>query len=150
LLHGVIEETLRLYPPVPITLRLAANDTTMQGHLIPKGTRVALDFYALNRITRAWGADSEAFIPERWIDEESQKKRLFDRQGQSHLSFYWGKHHCIGIEVGRAEMRCAIAGLIGRFGIDLVHPNFELKEAGMIGQRPVDKIYLNLTAIEGW
>ncbi|KAJ6009054.1 hypothetical protein N7522_004070 [Penicillium canescens] len=150
LLHGVCEETLRLHPAVPTTLRFATRDTSVQGKHIPKGTKIVVDFYALNRMTNTWGADSDAFVPERWLADESQEHRFFNRQGRPHLSFSWGNHNCIGVEVGRAEMRCAIAGLIGRFAMELVKPDLEFKEAGMIGMRSVDKIDIRITPIEGW
>jgi cytochrome P450 len=42
LLNGVCNETLRLYPTVPITIRDAVVDTSILGQFIPKGTQVLL------------------------------------------------------------------------------------------------------------
>ncbi|KAF3397772.1 Cytochrome P450 94A1 [Penicillium rolfsii] len=149
LLHGVCEETMRLYPMIPSTLRVATRETTVQGEHIPKGTHVLLDFYALNRDKDIWGEDSDAFIPERWIDD-AQRHRFFNSEGKSHFTFSAGDRHCIGREVARAELRCVMAGLIGRFSMELVHPEQEFHEAGAIGPRSTQPIYVRLRSIEGW
>ena len=77
ILNAVCNETLRLYPAIPATIREAVRDTylpiktdagTIQRR-IPKGTRVQLTPWAVNRSTEIWGPDAGEFVPERWLGE---------------------------------------------------------------------------------
>ncbi|OJD40427.1 cytochrome p450 [Diplodia corticola] len=69
-LNGVCNETTRLYPTVPVTLRDAVRDTRVGGQRVPRGTQVLLSPWAVNRSPALWGADAESFRPERWIDDD--------------------------------------------------------------------------------
>ncbi|KAJ6027456.1 cytochrome P450 [Penicillium canescens] len=147
LLHGVVEEVLRLYPTIPTTLRVALHDTCIQGMHIPKGTNIVVDFHGLNRDRAVWGQDADAFKPERWLDGD---RRLVTHHGQTHLSFSSGAHNCIGREVARATIRCVIVALVGRFVMELVHPEREIQEAGASAMRSIHKVEIKLKPIEGW
>jgi len=70
-LHAFCMEVLRLYSPVTLTLRITARTTTIQGHVIPKGTRVILGISALNQDKALWGADASEFNPDRWLSLSS-------------------------------------------------------------------------------
>ena len=48
-LTAVCNETLRLYPTVPITVRDAVHNTTILGHPIPRNTQILLVPWAINR-----------------------------------------------------------------------------------------------------
>ena len=78
--HAVINETLRLFPPVPINVRetrehgvvLPPSDptypsTSAEPIYIPGGT-VIMYFPMLTQRNKAlWGEDAEEFKPERWL-----------------------------------------------------------------------------------
>lgn len=66
-LHAVCQEVLRVYAPVPVTLREAVVDTTIQGEFIPKGSVVMLAIWAINTNKELWGADADDFNPDRWM-----------------------------------------------------------------------------------
>ena len=70
LLNGVCQEVLRLFPTVPATIRESIRDTTVAGTFIPKGTRIVLVPYAINRSPEFWGSTGDEFLPERWIDTD--------------------------------------------------------------------------------
>ena len=149
LLNSVCEEVLRLYPAIPMTMRITLRDTTIQGERIPKGTHIFVDFHALNRSRDIWGTNGDDFVPERWLDD-TLHHRFVNNQGRPHLAFSSGHRSCIGREVARAELRCTIAGLVGRFAMELVHPDRDFYEAGSISMRSVQKIDMRLRPIEGW
>lgn len=69
LLNGICNETLRLFPTVPITMRIAVRDTTLLDHPIPRGTEIMVSPWAVNRSKELWGQDAEKFVPERWIED---------------------------------------------------------------------------------
>lgn len=68
-------ETLRLYPVVPINARYANKDTTIprgggkDGNspiFVPKGSTVEYGVHVMHRRKDLWGADADEFRPERW------------------------------------------------------------------------------------
>lgn len=68
-------ETLRLYPVVPINARYAFKDATLPTGggpdgkspiFIPKASSVEYSVHILHRRKDLWGPDAEDFIPERW------------------------------------------------------------------------------------
>jgi cytochrome P450 len=74
-LQWCMNETLRLFPTVPLNSRRSIKDTTLpQGGgpdglsplFVPKGTEVNYSVYAMHRNEAFWGPDAAKFVPERW------------------------------------------------------------------------------------
>jgi len=70
-LHAVCNEVLRLHPPAGLTKRVAAKDTSILGHHVPKGTDVVIVMRAINHSKELWGDDAAEFRPERWLESSS-------------------------------------------------------------------------------
>lgn len=80
-LDGIVKETFRLYPSLPLMVRTANKATTLPLHFpvrsrsgeptstiaIPKGTQVIISILAANRHQGMWGADANEWRPERWL-----------------------------------------------------------------------------------
>ncbi|KAG2153237.1 cytochrome P450, partial [Suillus clintonianus] len=80
-LDGVVKETLRLYPSLPVMGRVTSKATTLPLHFptrsrsggytsavaIPKGTFTIISILAANRHRGVWGADANEWRPERWL-----------------------------------------------------------------------------------
>lgn len=84
-------ETLRLRPTTPRAKRRAEADTTVAGRFVPRDSLVVLDLAAGNRDPRYFGANPDAFDPDRDVDP------AVPRWG---LSFGAGAHQCPGRTVG--------------------------------------------------
>jgi cytochrome P450 len=74
-LQWCMNETLRLFPTVPLNSRRSVKDTTLPRGggsdglspvFVPKDTEVNYSVYATHRNKAIWGPDAEKFIPERW------------------------------------------------------------------------------------
>ena len=63
-LNAFCRETLRLFPPIALTIRAANKDTEICGQFIPKGTTVILPPWAVNTSRKLWGPDAREFNPE--------------------------------------------------------------------------------------
>lgn len=157
LLNGVCQEVLRLYPTVPATVREAVRDTVVAGTLIPRGTRITLCPYAINRSPHFWGANSEEFLPERWIDDNTDEKGGHGKSVNHHggaptnfaqITFLHGPRSCIGKDFARAELRCAVAGVVGRFVLELQRPDEEIHIAGAVTTKPREGMHLKMTTVE--
>lgn len=163
-LHGVCEETLRLYPTVPATVREAIRDTTVAGHRIPAGTRFVLVPYAINRHPNHW-PDAHRVVPERWIDEvhaedggngsgSTTTTRRPNKTGGTttnfaELTFLHGPRACIGRDFAKAELRCAVAGVVGKYEMEL-HTDEEPRVQGVITMKPEGGMYLRFKPISTW
>lgn len=80
-LRACLNESLRLYPVVPLNSREALEDTIlprgggedgMAPIFIPKGGLVSWNLWALHRRKDYFGEDAEDFRPERWLDGEEE------------------------------------------------------------------------------
>lgn len=112
-LDQVIKETLRLYPAIWISMRLAVEPFSFGGYDFDAGTFVGLSRYLTHRMPEFF-ADPEAFKPER-----------FDPQhGESHppyvyLPFGAGDRICPGADFAVMEGKVIMARLLRRFSLSL-------------------------------
>jgi len=144
-LNAVCNETLRLYPTIPVSARVASRDTTIAGHFIPKGTISYVVPWAINRSPALWGCDSEKFVPERWIDESGRTTMNGGADSNyAFLTFLHGPRSCIGERFARAELRALIAAFVGCFEMRMADPNEEVIAGGTITSKPVNGMKLEL------
>jgi cytochrome P450 len=104
---AIVEESLRLDPPVALLPRMCAQDTRVGDVPIAAGTPLLFGIAAAGR-DPAVHADPDRF------DAERPARRL--------LSFGHGVHFCLGSHLARREMEVAIGALLKRF------PNMILAE----------------------
>lgn len=96
LLSAVCQETLRLYPTVPITGRLSIRDTVIGNVRVPKDTFVVLSPWAINRNRKFWGETAEDFVPDRWINPDgSSNKNGGAKSNYSQITFLHGPRSCL-------------------------------------------------------
>lgn len=154
-LNGVCNETLRLYPTVPVTMRIAIRDSTILGKPIPRGTEVLISPWAINRNPKLWGPDADAFKPERWIDVGEDGTQKPNNSGgvdsnYCQLTFLHGPRSCIGQNFAKAELRCLIAAFVKAFEWEMIDPQEEIIPAGVITIKPKSGLHLKLRPLEGW
>ncbi len=92
----LVEELLRLEPPVQLTQRFALEPVVLGGHRIPAGSLLTLLLAAANR-------DPSVFA-------DPDDLRL-DRDTNPHLAFGAGAHFCLGAALARLEARIALVAL---------------------------------------
>ena len=72
--NAVFNESLRLYPPVPIEIKECTAATEFpDGTLLPKGGLVMWIPWAMGRSRNIWGDDVEQFRPERWLLPQNER-----------------------------------------------------------------------------
>ncbi|TWU72928.1 hypothetical protein ED733_000856 [Metarhizium rileyi] len=118
-LQAFCNEVLRVWSPVPLTLRVAARDTSIVGQFIPRGTPVILCPWAVNLSRQLWGPDAHEFKPERWLDDDVVDGHTNNRgsaeSNYAFLTFLHGPRSCIGQKFAQAEFACLVAAWAARF-----------------------------------
>jgi cytochrome P450 len=152
-MNGVCNETLRLYPTVPNTLRVAVRDTNIIGVPVPEGTEIIISAWAINRSPKLWGPDAVAFNPDRWIDVDGQGNSKPNNSGGTNsnyslLTFLHGPRSCIGQNFAKAELRCLIAAFVRAFEWELVGKAEDVIPFGAITVKPKSGLHLRLRPLE--
>ncbi|EEY18356.1 cytochrome P450 2D20 [Verticillium alfalfae VaMs.102] len=100
-LSAVCAEVLRYYAPVPMTLREAVRDTTVDGVHVPRGTRIMLCPWSVNKDASLWGPDASSFRPERWLGAGSGSGGA--SSNFAYMTFLHGPRSCIGQGFAKAS-----------------------------------------------
>ncbi|WVZ59767.1 hypothetical protein U9M48_009867 [Paspalum notatum var. saurae] len=110
----VVKETLRLHTPVPFLLpRECREPCSVLGYDVPRGTKVLVNAWAIARDAARWGADAEAFRPERFEGRGAGVD--FRGADFEYTPFGAGRRMCPGVSLGLANMELALAGLLYHF-----------------------------------
>ncbi|CCC12719.1 hypothetical protein SMACR_05678 [Sordaria macrospora] len=161
-LNGVMNETLRLYPTVPMTVRTAVRDTTVLGHPIKKGTEIMISPWIVNRYSENWRNEPTGFVPERWIDQEGvhigeeSLERLTLKPNNTggvtsnyaQMTFLHGPRSCIGQGFAKAELRCLLAAFVLAFEWELGMDEKDIMPDGVITIKPNNGMYLKLRPLD--
>jgi cytochrome P450 len=127
-LERVINESLRLYPPLHIGTRTAAIDLEFQGYCIPAGTRVLYSPYLTHRQPEYW-PDPARFNPDRFTSEQT-------RPPYSFVPFGGGSRTCIGAAFAQVEAKVILARLLQQFELELIQPKVRLHMGVTLEPRP--------------
>ncbi len=112
----VIQETMRLFPPIWALIRIADGDDEIAGHQIRKGDKMVMCTYVAHHNPAYW-IDPETFDPERFSTERMKKRVKY-----SYLPFSAGKRACIGGALSQIENTLALVQLLRRFTPEYVGP----------------------------
>lgn len=107
----VIDEALRLYPPLHTIPRRSAAADELHGHPIPAGHIVAVSTWGIHRNPKVW-TDPHDFRPERF-----EAAAAAERDRYAFLAFGGGPRTCIGLHFARTELAVAVATLLTAFRI---------------------------------
>jgi cytochrome P450 len=113
----VIEESMRLYPPVWGVTRRAAEHDEIGGFYIPRNSIGILCQYITHRHPAFW-ENPEGFDPERFTPE-----RVAVRPRYAYFPFLGGPHQCIGNDFAMMELVIVVSMVMQAFQLELV-PGF--------------------------
>ena len=103
---AVIEEAMRLYPPVPSLSRTALADDEAGGVAIPKGALVIVAPYVLHRHEKLWSEPGQ-FRPERFLPGARERIERY-----AYLPFGAGPRICIGLQFAMVEAVLTLSTLL--------------------------------------
>jgi cytochrome P450 len=125
----VIDETMRLYPPIPGILREAAAADVLCGHRVPPRSIIAIMPWVVHRHRRLW-TDPDRFDPDRFSPQNSAARHRF-----AFVPFAGGPRICVGAAFAMTQMLIVVAVLARRFRFRLA-PDHPVRAVGHISLHP--------------
>lgn len=117
----VVDEAMRLYPPVYTMFREPSVDVKHGGYRLPAGSVLMLPQWVIHRSPR-WYETPDAFDPDRWLPERSR-----DRPRFAFFPFGGGPRHCIGRQLSLLEATLILATVCSRFRLEYEGPALSLR-----------------------
>lgn len=105
-LDWVLNESMRLYPPAWLQMRIVAQECELDGVRLPVGTVVILSQWVIHRLPSLW-EDAEVFKPERWDPANEQQVPL-----AAYFPFGGGPRMCIGMPLAQLEARMILTSIL--------------------------------------
>lgn len=125
-LRAVLDETMRLLPPMNWFSRRVMEPTQIVDYCLPAGALVIVSPFITQRLHDIY-PDPHQFLPERW--------HLFKPDPFAYLPFGAGPRHCTGREVATLEMLTVLTLILQRFRLPL-QPAAVINRAGMMLSAP--------------
>ena len=99
----VIKETMRIYPPMPVTMRRSLKDGMLGRYRVRRGDIVLVGTLAAQRDPRYWGRDADRFDPEQFAME-----KVVGRPRHAFIPFSIGRRQCMAQEVTFMMLRVVL------------------------------------------
>lgn len=143
-LRQVVDESLRMYPPIWLFPRDAVADDNVNGFHVPAGSTVLVPTYAAHHNKESW-EDPEAFDPERFCPVSGKKS---GRDRYDYFPFGGGARKCIGMDLALLEIQLAVAMITRRYRLSLVagHP---VTPAALVSLRPQPQVLMTVRHNDG-
>lgn len=123
LLDGVIKESLRLLPPTPTSMRIAASACEVGGFALPTGAIIFFSPFGTHRLPTLY-EEPDRFKPERWA--------TLSRTPYEYLPFAAGSHRCLGAEFAILEIKVVLAMVLQQYRLAVMpQTRIEPKGSGM-------------------
>lgn len=110
--RAVLNESMRIRPPVGLMMRKVKQDTEIDGYVLKANSLVMFSIYNLHHHADFWDRP-EVFDPERFLSTE---KRRF-----SYMPFGTGERICIGNHFALMEGQLLLAMIIQQYDVQLVN-----------------------------
>jgi cytochrome P450 len=126
-LDAVCQETLRLYPPVMMTLtRVPQEPIPIGGHVIPAGAAIRSSIYLTHRDPAVY-PDPERFLPERFLGEKAPDNKF------AFMPFGGGGRRCLGANFAVFELKIILAEIIRGWSVTLPDaPVLPVRRTGLL------------------
>lgn len=129
ILRRVLEESMRLYPPVPRMDRQAVAADRLGEWDVAPGDIVSIWPWLLHRHKALWD-DPDAFDPDRWLPERRAGHHRFQ-----YISFGAGPRICVGMRFAQIEALTVLAHWLAEWRLVPV-PGRQVRPVGTVTLRP--------------
>jgi cytochrome P450 family 714 subfamily C len=111
----VIQETLRLYPPVLFVNRTSFQDIKLKDIKVPKGMNIQIPIPILQQDIDIWGPDAHEFKPERFANGVLGACKF----PQAYMPFGIGSRLCPGQHLAMMELKVILSLVLSKFHLSL-------------------------------
>lgn len=127
--RAVIDEAIRLYPPIAAISRVASDVDDLAGEKVKRGSMVVIAPYVLHRHRLLW-RDPDTFDPTRFLGKARTEINRY-----AYIPFGAGARTCIGSAFALQEATLVLAAIMKNFSLHLV-PNHEVRPLLRVTLRP--------------
>lgn len=139
--QACMDETLRLYPPVPIDIKQSVGpDLLPSGVHMPPDTIIVWSAYVMGRSTLMW-KDPQKFMPERWIESADNTAIV---NGGAPFPFQVGPRVCLGMNFAYLEVKTLMAKVLPKFKFVLDREKPAPAVAAGVTMSARDGVYLKM------
>ncbi|KAK9693339.1 Phosphatidylethanolamine-binding protein [Popillia japonica] len=117
-LHAVIQEAMRLYPPVPYITKVLTDDVEYDGIILKKGLTLVLINYELHKNPKYY-VEPNKFMPERFLTPKTENSNTY-----TYIPFSAGPRSCIGNRYAFLSMKTFLSKLLLQY--ELITVNHQL------------------------
>ncbi len=110
----VIKETMRIYPPMPVTIRRSLKNGMLGRYRVRRGDIILVGTLAAQRDPRYWGPNADVFDPEQFAME-----KVVNRPRHAFIPFSIGKRQCMAQEVTFMMLRVVLFEIYKRYRLRL-------------------------------
>ena len=139
LVEQVLDEAMRLYPPVGLLARTAVAKDELCGRTVQPNDIVFLPIWALHRHEMWWERPTK-FDPGRFAPENRGKLNKYQ-----YLPFGAGPRVCVGADFAMMQARIILATLVSQFRFTPASPS--PRPVMMMTVRPEPGVFLNIAAV---
>jgi cytochrome P450 len=133
----IVDESLRLYPPVYVLARAGIEADQVGGYDLPRQAIITMSPYLTHRHPEFW-PEPEKFDPERFSPEEEAKRPRY-----AYVPFGGGPRQCIGNTFALTEALLILATVGQRYRLTLA-PNYQMELSPMVTLKPKGGLPMNL------
>jgi cytochrome P450 len=140
-LRLILEESMRVYPPVPRFDREAVEPDRLGDAEVAPGDIISIWPWIIHRHRRLWD-DPDAFVPDRFAVGKAERHRF------QYLPFGGGPRLCVGARFATIEALTILAHWLSRWRFEPI-PGREVRPSGMVTLRPAGGLPLRLMSASG-
>ena len=111
----ILNESLRLYPPIVATIRRAKADVELGGCKVPSGTELLIPILAVHHDQAIWGNDAHEFNPGRFSEGVARAAK----HPVAFIPFGLGIRTCIGQNLALLQAKLTLSIILQRYSFRL-------------------------------
>lgn len=142
-MNMIINECLRLYPPVLTLTRKVANEARIGGLCLPPKMNIFISILALHHDPQIWGRDVHLFKPERFAQGVA---KATNNNTAAFLPFGLGNRTCVGLNFTINEAKIAISMMLHKYKFCL-SPNYVHQPADVFILTPKNGVQVILETV---
>ncbi|HET9893391.1 MAG TPA: cytochrome P450 [Streptosporangiaceae bacterium] len=127
----VIKETMRIYPPMPVTIRRSLKDGMLGRYRVREGDIILVGTLAAQRDPRYWGPNPDTFDPDQFAPE-----KVIARPRHAYIPFSIGKRQCMAQEVTFMMLRVILCVIYTHYRLRLA-PGATVTKNTIVTTKPV-------------